>query len=95
MSNVGVIDKHTGAFVTIDLEHHRIHAGNHYYVASFVTLNSDASLYFGVRTPVDTDAHFTFEVNASSQVETYIYEGGSWTNGTAVTPLNNNRNLPS
>lgn len=92
MSGLGIIDKDTGALVCIDYEHHRIHAGKHFLISGFDVFASDASIYFGVRTPADNVAHFTFEVNATSQTEFYIYEGATFTNGAAVIPVNNNRN---
>jgi hypothetical protein len=88
----GIIDKDSGAEVKISYEHHRIHTGNHFYICNFEVVNSDASIYFGVRTPADPVIHMTFVVSGSSQMEFYVYEDATFTGGTNTIPLNNNRN---
>jgi hypothetical protein len=68
--------------------------GNHFYVAGFETLNSDASAKFAVKPNADAALHMMFAVEGTTQLEFYIYEGATITaaTGTPVTPFNNNRN---
>ena len=86
-------DAMTNAITTIAYEHHEIHAGSHYYVQGFSTVASGDSIYFSVTTPNTTKwLHMVFDLTSSGAMSVYTYEGATVTGGTAVTPLNNNRN---
>jgi len=87
------IDRATETLQIITYEHHEIHAGSHFYICSFETLDDGDSADFAVTTPNTAKwAHMTFQVEGTSQTEFYIYEGSAVTGGTATTPLNNDRN---
>jgi len=88
------VDRSTWTLQTIDYEHHEIHAGSHFYLASYTTLASGASATFVVTTPNTTKwAHMTFVVEGTLATSLLAYEGSSGvTGGTALAPLNSNRN---
>lgn len=89
----GTTDALTGAVVTVEYEHHEIHESAHYYVSGFETESSASNVTFGVTSPDSIiSIHMSFEVSAVSQLEMYIYEGSVFVGGTAITPVNNNRN---
>lgn len=92
--NTITIDEHTMAITNIMHEHHEIHEGNHYFICGFETLASDALADFVVQTPDTTTAvHMVFGVHSTSRLEFYLYESvDAGSDGSAVTPFNNNRN---
>ena len=88
------IDELTGINVYMSLEHHYIHEGNHFFVSGFETEASAGTIVFGVTTH-NKEAHMTFEVSGTSQLEMYIYEDATITDGTPATPVNNRRSSPN
>ncbi len=89
------LDTSTMSLQTIDYYHHEIHAGSHYYMEGFATLAADEALYVKLVTPdLARWAHFIWDIQSSAILEVTLHEGasGGMTGGTAVTPLNNNRN---
>jgi len=97
---VPIVDSTTHAFATIDVVHHEIHEGSHYYVEGFTTLAEDlgggeGTLYVKLVTPDNTKwAHLTWQIISSGILETNFYEGasGGMAGGANITALNNNRN---
>jgi hypothetical protein len=88
------VDRSTWTLQTIDYEHHEIHAGSHFFLASYTTLASGASATFVVTTPNTTKwAHMVFVVEGTLATSFAVHEGSSGvTGGTAETPINSNRN---
>lgn len=88
------VDASTLAAMTIEYEHHEIHSGDHYFVEDVQDIAINAVYDLQWTTPNTTEwAHFDFELNCEAETEWYIYEGASIVNaGTAITPVNNNRN---
>lgn len=88
------VDASTHALEIVDYEHHEIHAGSHFFIEDVqdIALNNVYDVQW--TTPNTTQwAHFVFELNCESETEWYIYEGVTInTAGTALTPINNNRN---
>ena len=86
-------DKVTYALMTVDYAHHEIHSGSHYYVEGHTSLNIDGVLRVGLVTP-DTDKwiHLTWTISSNGILTAEFFEGATLTGGSAVTPLNNNRN---
>lgn len=92
-----LVNHSTQAAVVLDYEHNELHEGNHYFLAGTLTLDSASSDFvdFGVVTPNTTTwANMTFSVSSVGQTTFTVYEGASYaaSDGTAVTPINNNRN---
>ncbi len=79
----------------IPTEHCMIHGGNHYYIEGYTTLANAGELRVKLVTPDTTKwSHFLWEIESSGGLVTQFYEGasGGMAGGSAVTPLNNNRN---
>jgi len=86
-------DTSTYAVKVIDYEHYEIHAGSHFFVTGFETVNDAAQIDFVLTTPNSTKwLHLLFQVNGTSRTEYYAYEGATISGGTSVSPINNNRN---
>ena len=92
VSGMSGIDASTEAIYTIDYEHHEIHSGSHYLLSGFSTVASGVTNKFTFKTPQTKEVHLVFEVSGTSQTEFYLHEGVTATGGTAVVPINNNRN---
>lgn len=92
--NESISDESSGALLTILSSHHEIHEGNHYFIASFDTVNNNDNLDFCVTVPnISKEIHMLFEVQSTAKLEVYMYEGADFDNdGTTVTPVNSNRN---
>lgn len=86
-------DKVTYALMTVDYAHHEIHSGDHYYVENHTTLGIAGVLRVGLVTP-DTDKwiHLTWTISSNGILTAEFFEDATLTGGSAVTPLNNNRN---
>lgn len=87
-------DPHSGAITTIDEEHHKIHAGMHFYVDEVMDVAINGVLDLQWTMPDSTWLpHFTFEISPNMEVEWFVYEGAVATvAGTALTMFNNDRN---
>lgn len=88
------IDLATNAINTIDYEHHEVHAGSTFRI----NINKDV-VNGGTYNVCFTTAnatkwpHLHIEINLEVEGEILFYEGiTSWTGGTALTPLNADRN---
>ena len=87
------IDASTESLSVVDYEHHEIHGGSHFYVCGFLSGDDGDTNSFAMTTPNSTkEAHLTFTVGGTSQTEFYMYEAATYSNGTPVVALNNNRN---
>ena len=88
------VDIATMCLCSVDYEHHEIHGGSHYFVEDVADIPINNVFDVQWTTPNTTKwAHFTFELNCEAETEWYIYEGATIvTPGTAITPVNNNRN---
>jgi hypothetical protein len=90
----GGIDRSTNTLQVINYEHHEIHAGSHFFVEDFGELSINDVYDIQFTTPDSTKwSHFTFKLDCESETQWFIYEGATVnTAGTAVTPINNDRN---
>lgn len=79
----------------IEIEHYKIHKGNHYNVNDYdiSPLGAGATVEFVMTTPdTATQVHLKFETFSSTGATIELYEGTSGvTGGTNITPRNNNR----
>lgn len=87
-------DLATHATNTVEYEHHEIHAGSHFFITNFTELGNGATIDFAIETPDTTKfTHMTFEVEGNQELLIQIYEDSDFdADGSAVTPVNNNRN---
>ena len=92
-TQVGV-DSSTEALEVIDYEHHEIHAGSHYIIASSDVLGSGITKDFCTYAPDTTKwIHIIFEVAGSASTSFDVFEAGDFDDdGISSTPLNSNRN---
>lgn len=93
-SRVPRLDSATHVWSTIDYEHHEIHGGSHYIVASFTNLAAAGTVNFCATT---TDSslwtHFLWEIQSTNETQLKLFEGAGYgTDGTVITPLNSDRN---
>ena len=87
------IDAATETQQTIDYSHHEIHGGSHYFLSNYTTLDLASSVVFGVIVPDVTKwPHMLFDFQCTGETEFEIYETASFTSGTTVTAINNDRN---
>ena len=89
------IDASTNSIQTVDYEHHEIHAGSHYFVEGWTSLDTAGTLYVSLITPDTTKwSHFVWEIKSSGVLETSLYEvsSGGMTGGARATIHANNRN---
>lgn len=84
----------TGALVTIELPHQKIHNEDRFYHKDFVDLATTASRTFAVTIPnTSLRGHFTFEIDNENESTVFILEDSTInTNGTLITLLNRDRN---
>lgn len=85
------IDVITFGLVTIDVAHHELHEGNHFFVKNWVDIPSASSVDL-LYVSGDADPHMrtSFEGTAAFQID--IYEGATTSNnGTAITVQNRKR----
>ena len=89
-----VRDKAAHALATLDFRHHEIHEGDHYYLESYTSLNIDGVLKVALVTPDTTKwIHLTWQISSNGITVAKFYEDAEGVSGgSAVTPLNNNRN---
>jgi hypothetical protein len=89
----GAIDASTGAFESIEYEHHEIHSGSHFFVCGSGTFAADEQIEFQLTTPASPkEIHMVFNIQSTGAVVSSIYEGATVAAGDAVTAYNNNRN---
>ena len=88
------LDSSTHALMRISYQHHEIHDGNNYNIFGTQSLAIN-NVYDVQWTTPDTavEPHFTWEFITDDTTDLFIYEGASIVlAGTAITPINNNRN---
>ena len=86
-------DSSTRALNVIDYEHHEVHAGSHFFIASGQTLASGVTSNLLIVTPDTTKwthMHLLFQAGLSATFE--LYEASARTAGTQVVAINSNRN---
>ena len=89
------IDGSTNTIQTIKYEHHHIHDGNHFFVASYQDLSINNVIDFTWLMPNTTKwIHWNWKIDTESETNWLVYEGVTATNPLAnvVTPLNSDRN---
>jgi len=89
------MDASTNTLQTIEYPHHEIHSGSHYYVEGHTTLANEGTYFVKLVTPNTAKwSHFTWEISSTGLLTTTFDEGatGGMADGSAVTPINNNRN---
>jgi len=88
------IDRVSYAIKILEYEHAEIHGGSHFFIEDVadIAINNVFDVQWTTQNTTRWD-HFTFELNCEAETEWYIYEGAKIeTAGTAITPINNNRN---
>lgn len=87
-------DAATHAVSTVEYEHKEIHSGTHFFIANYGTVASSATVDFAITTPNTTRwGHMTFSIEGQGELSMHIYEDSDYdSDGTAVIPVNNNRN---
>ena len=86
-------DKVSYALTMIDVSHHEIHSGDHFYMDGYTSLDIDGVLRVGLVTPNTTKwVHLTWTIYSNGVLTAEFFEGASLSGGTPMTPLNNNRN---
>jgi len=89
----GLLDDASGALVGIDYAHHKIHIGDHFFIANYAALSTGNTIIFGVTTPNTTKwAHMSWDIHGTNETLFQVYEAATFTGGTPVTCQNNNRN---
>jgi len=87
------VDSSTRAVDIIDYEHHEVHAGSHYFLASGYTLANGVTSNLLIVTPDSTKwthMHLLFTAGLAATFE--LYEASARTAGTQVVAINSNRN---
>lgn len=85
----------TGALVTIDLAHHKVHAGYHFMFTDHVELGSSASKSYLIVTPnEDKFAHIWFDLVGSTITTFEFFEDTDRESSALASFGNNNRNSP-
>ena len=84
----------TGAKKVIDIEHHEIHEGHHYFLDGSKSFTNAEVFDFTVVTPNSSKwLHMVFQIEGTGGVILEIKEGAATdVAGTVVTPINNDRN---
>ncbi len=89
------LDRSTHAANTIEYEHHKIHDGRHFTLSNTTQINSGANFDLGITTGAGSRfIHAVHLANSTAAAEVIVYEHTSFnlSSGTAVTPVNRNRN---
>jgi hypothetical protein len=89
------IDDSTHTLQIIEYEHHKTHAGLHYFICDYDdSIAVSDTIEFVITTPNTTAwSHMTLDFTSTLGAKLDIYEGSSnIVGGTSVTPINNNRN---
>lgn len=87
------LDKATNTMQTIDYAHHEIHAGSHFFVTDYQTINSGNSVDWMGTTPDTTKwGHMLFDIGGSAITTIQLYEGGDRVGTIPLTAYNSNRN---
>ena len=88
------VDASTHSLQTISYEHHELHAGSHYEVRINKDIPNAGTYNLAFTTPDTTKwIHMIFGLSVELEADVMLYEDiTSFTGGSAVTPINNNRN---
>jgi hypothetical protein len=92
-------DSITRAMPTIDYTHSEIHGGGHYHVGGYSTMSSGGTLNFVVTAPTNPAGstkwvHLLFNIGSDQALLGNVYSSPVGVSaGTAVTPVNSNRNF--
>jgi hypothetical protein len=82
----------TGAVIGVDIGHHQIHEGNHFYHKGFKSLGNGASYSFLLKAPLLKLVHFNFYITSPKEMSLSFLENVSVTaDGTALSVFNNKR----
>lgn len=94
MSNITVVDSSTGALISIPYSHHEIHAGSAYRAGMNYVLANGEVATFSITTPNTTKwLHIGWELTTTADGTFALLEDvTSFSGGSAVVPLNHNRN---
>lgn len=93
--DIAGVDSAAGGLVTIETEHDKIHDGEHYNISGFETESVDGTIQL-VTTTSTSKVHMTFQVDSTAGINFQAYEGSfNISGGSAVTPINNDRNYTS
>jgi hypothetical protein len=87
-------DGSTSSLQVVDYSHHEMHAGNHYFVKTWLqeTGGTGATNYFAFTTPdSDLQIHAKAKLAPDVDTEVNIYENASVTGGVSVPGMNNCR----
>lgn len=89
-----LFDGATNTLVTTGFVHHKIHDSDHYFMEGYTTLDNTDVLQVALVTPDTTKwLHLTWQISSNGILTTEFYEDAEGVSGgSAVTPLNNNRN---
>ena len=89
-----LIDSSTRAQTAIEYEHHAIHAGDFYSMASFQDVGSGSSYNFYMKTPATAKyIHVYFDIGLEGEGHLCIFEDSTATVwGETLIPVNHNRN---
>jgi|GEM_PF-5004558 len=87
-------DSTSRCLTTIDIHASLLHTGKAFYMKSFIELDDTDTYYIKLVTPVDKELHFGFIIKSTGILTSYFDEEatGGMAGGSAVTPLNRNRN---
>lgn len=95
-NNKFVLTNGGGELVVIDITHHEIHEGCHFYYTNNSTIGSGDSVKYLFLTPHDTittrKAHLLFDISGSGITQVRIYESAGDNGTTLQSVFNNNRN---
>lgn len=87
------LDSMTNTIQVIEYEHHEIHAGSHFFVTDYQTINSGNSVDWLITAPNTTKwAHMVIFVEGTAVTTIVLYEGSDRTGSAALTAVNSNRN---
>jgi len=89
-----LIDRGTNSIKSVDYAHNEIHAWGHYCININKDITNGWTYNLAFTTPNSTKwCHMLFGVSCELEADVILYENiTSFTWGTAVTPINNNRN---
>ncbi|HUV37975.1 MAG TPA: hypothetical protein VMY39_00100 [Planctomycetota bacterium] len=86
-------DSVSGALEVIDIGHHEIHEGSSYAACSWTLLGNGDVYRIGVTTAAGSVyAHAVLSVTHNQITEVNVYEGSTWSDGSALVAMDRNRN---
>jgi hypothetical protein len=86
-----------GGLEIIDTSQAQVNAGNHFFVAGYVTINAGGTIQFTGEVPDDGKTyHMMYQVEAPDALAIDVFENtADIAGGTARIPINSNRNSPN